>query len=116
MKRLEKVNELIKEELAKIIDRMIEFPEGALVTVTRVEVSEDKLYANAFFSLLSARGNGISEIEILNLLKKTVYAIQQALNKKLRIRPVPKIRFFIDEAEKKRERIEELLSGLEEQS
>lgn len=111
MKRIEKVNELIKEELAKIIERMVEFPEGALVTVTRVEVSEDKLYANAFFSLLS--GSGVSEIEILNLLKKNVYIIQQALNKKLRIRPVPKIRFFIDEAEKKRERIEELLSNLE---
>lgn len=114
MKRLEKVNELIKEELAKIIDRMMEFPAGALVTVTRVEVSEDKLYANGYVSLLSARGNGTAEIEVLKMLKKNIYGIQQALNKKLRIRPVPKIRFFIDEAEKKRERIEELLSGLEE--
>lgn len=113
MKRLEQVNELIKEELSKIIDRMIEFPEGILVTLTRVEVSEDKLYANAYVSSLFVRDDGVPEIEILKILKKSVYAVQQALNKKLRIRPVPKIRFFIDEAEKHRERIEELLSNLE---
>ena len=111
MKRLEQVNELIKEELSKIIDWMIEFPEGILVTLTRMEVSEDKLYANVYVSSLSMRG-GIPEVEILKILKKNVYVIQQALNKKLRMRPVPKIRFFIDEAEKHRERIEKLLSGL----
>ncbi len=113
MKRLEQVNELIKEELSKILDRMIEFPEGVMVTLTRVEVSEDKLYANAHVSFLHTRDGGVLENEILKILGKNVYAVQQALNKKLRMRPVPKIRFFIDEAEKHRERIEELLSGLE---
>ena len=112
MKRLEQVNELIKEELSKIIDRMIEFPDGLMITLTRMEVSEDKLYANAYVSSLSMRDDGVLEIEILKTLKKNVYGIQQALNKKLRMRPVPKIRFFIDEAEKHRERIEKLLSGL----
>lgn len=113
MKRLEQINELIKEELSKILDRMIEFPAGTLVTLTRVEVSEDKWYANAYVSCLPTHDGDIQDGEVLKIVEKNIYAIQQALNKKLRMRPVPKIRFLIDKAEKKRERIEELLSDLE---
>jgi len=37
--RIPRVNQLIQEELGKILHREIEFPEDVLVTITRVEAS-----------------------------------------------------------------------------
>ena len=47
LRRLEKLNMLLKEELARIIDREVDFPAGTLVTITRVETSSDMHYTAA---------------------------------------------------------------------
>ena len=105
--RGEKLNMLVRDELATIIDREIEFPEHAIVTLTRVITSSDLRYASVFLSIL----NGNSP-RILEMLGKNIYHIQQQLNKILRMRPVPKIRFVIDEEELRRESVEESLTKL----
>ncbi len=98
---------LMQDELGKIIDRTLEFPEGSLVTLTRVRTSSDLRYATVFFSLL----NG-DNAHVLEILEKNVYHIQQHLNKSLRMRPVPKIRFAIDEDEIRREAVEQSLAKI----
>ena len=105
--RREKIENLLREELAKILDRDVEFPERTIVTVTRVKSSVDGHYANAFVSILGADPAGA-----LAMLKKTIYHIQKSINKKLRIRPVPRIAFKIDAEEFNRERVEKQLAGL----
>ena len=105
MKRIESLNQTIHEELARVIDRELEFPEGTLVTITRIETSDDKYHAKAFFSIL---GSASSE-EVLNMLNGRIPFIQKVLNRRLRIRPIPKIRFLFDEEEKRRETVEKLL-------
>ena len=103
--RGEKLNMLMRDELGKIIDRGIEFAEDSLVTITRVVTSSDLRYATVFLSVL----NG-SKTNVLELLAENVYHIQQQLNRKLRMRPVPKIRFAIDEEELRRESLEKSLA------
>ena len=105
--RGEKLNMLMRDELGKIIDRTLEFPEGALVTLTRVNTSSDLRYATVFISIL----NG-DNARVLEMLDKNVYHIQQQLNKVLRMRPVPKIRFAIDEEEVRRETLERSLGQI----
>ncbi|MDP3769686.1 MAG: 30S ribosome-binding factor RbfA [bacterium] len=105
--RGEKLNMLLRDELGKIIDREIEFSENTLVTITRIVSSPDLRYATVFLSVL----NG-DEAEALEMLKKNVYHIQQQLNRALRMRPVPKIRFVIDEEELRRESVERSLAEL----
>jgi len=105
--RLEKLNILLKEEVAKIIDREIEFPEDMMVTITRVAVSTDAHYASVFLSVF-----GGSDNMVLEILRKKVYDIQQQLNKKVRMRPVPKIKFAVDEEEMRREKVEKSISRL----
>lgn len=107
-RRIEKLNMLLLEELSKIIDREIEFSDGALVTVTRVSVSSDCNFADVFFSVL---GKG-REQKTLAILQKNVYAVQRLLRKAVRMRPVPKIRFLIDEAEMRREGVERSLAEI----
>lgn len=109
MKRLESVAEVIKAELARMIMREIELPEGVLLTITRVEIANDKQQAKTFVSLLGGTDAEKTRREVLNLLSQKTPFLQRMLNRKMRTRPVPRIRFFIDEEELKRQRIEELL-------
>lgn len=105
--RIEKLNNLLKEEISKILEREIEFPIGTIVTVTRVDISPDKQYAAVFVSLLGSEPAGA-----LGILSKKIYVIQQVLNKKVRMRPVPKIHFAMDEEELRRESVERSISKL----
>lgn len=106
-RRLEKLSDLMEEELSSIISREVELPEGILVTITRVVISPDGHYAAIFISVLG--GEAKSALEIL---QKRVYNIQQRLNRRLRVRPIPKIHFAPDLGEMHREKIEKTLAEL----
>lgn len=106
-RRLEKLNILVKDELAAILARESEFRNEAMVTITRAEVSPDLLHAAIHVSILDPEPK-----RALENLQKNVYNIQQMLNKRLRMRPVPKIRFLLDVEEMKREKIEKSLAEL----
>lgn len=105
--RGEKLNMLLRDELGNIIDREIEFPQSSMVTLTHVVTSSDLRYATVFLSVLNGENT-----HVLEILEKNVYHIQQRLNKALRMRPVPRIRFAIDEEEMRRETLERSLAGL----
>lgn len=107
-RRVQKANLLIREKLAEIINKEIEFPEGIFVTLTRVESSHDLYYADAFISVFPKK-----EKEALAILRRKLPSLQNILNKELRMRPVPRLQFKIDEEEKKRERIEKILKHVE---
>ena len=106
-RRREQVTNLMREEVARIIVRDIELPNGVFLTVTHVEASSDLHYATVFISLL-----GEDAADALDLLEKEVYFIQQKLNRALAMRPVPRIRFAIDRDEFRREQLERSLAKL----
>lgn len=106
VRRIEQVNDLIREELGKIIDRDVELPERSLVTVTRVVTSPDLHYADVFLSITPHA----KEKEALTVFEQEVGALQHQLNRKLRMRPVPRIKFLIDIEQKRADRIEQLLA------
>ena len=106
-RRLEKLSSLLKEELSKIIDREADFPNGEIVTITRVDISPDVYYANIFLTIL-----GQSPADALEILVKNIYDIQQELNKKMRVRPVPRIKFHLDKEEYNREHVEKALAKI----
>lgn len=105
VRRIEQVNDLIREELGKIIDRDVDFP-AALVTITRVVTSSDLHYADVFLSILPVTQEGAAT----ELLESHIGSVQRSLNRKLRMRPVPRIKFLIDKEQKRADRIEKLLA------
>ena len=109
-KRIPRVNKLIKKELSQILLREVEFPSGVLVTITRVEASsnlgEAKIYVSVMPEHLISR--------VFQILNRQIYEIQQALNKRLKMRPVPRIRFIQELKAKEAGRIEELLEKIKE--
>jgi ribosome-binding factor A len=90
--RIEKVNNLIQEEVSKLIAKEVDF-EGYIVTVTRVETTRNLGKTDVLITVLPEE----KEKDALLTLKKSVYDIQKILNKKLRMKYVPKLYFKIDE-------------------
>jgi ribosome-binding factor A len=107
-KRIERVNQLIKKELSQIILREVDFPENVLVTLTRVDTSPNLIGTKVFLSIMPES----RAADILKILNKTIYGIQQALNKRLKMRPIPKIIFYQEKETPKAGRVEEILEKI----
>lgn len=105
--RIPRVNELIKQEVGKLILSEMNFPTNSLVTVIEVEVSKDLRYADVFISVFPHE----KAIEVIEALKEHIYFLQKVLNQKLSMKPLPRIRFVIDEGGERVGRIEELLKN-----
>jgi len=110
--RASRVNELIKQELNKIILQEIEFPKDVLVTITRVETSSNLIQAKVYIGAIPE--NQI--LKIVQILNQKIFGIQKAINKRLKMRPIPKIKFVEEKETKKAERIEKLLEEIKEKN
>lgn len=106
--RIKKVNSLIKEELANILLKEIEFPKDAFVTVTRVETLRNFDECKVFISTFPEE----NWPEVIKILNKHIFTIQKKLNKKLVMRKIPKIFFVKEEKLSQAGRIEEILEKL----
>ena len=105
-----KFDELIKKEIGKIIFDMLDTGPGVLVTVTRVITNSNLFTAKVFISIYPSE----KAPEVLKNLDRSIYEIQQSLNKKLKVRPVPKIIFKYDKNPKEASNIENILKEIEE--
>lgn len=105
VERTLQVNQLIKKELGPIIFKGVDFPEGVLITLTRVETTPNLIQAKIYISVMPEEKTS----EAIDVLKKTAYELQQKLNRRLKMRPIPKIMFVEERATKQAGRVEELL-------
>lgn len=106
--RAARFNEIIKKELGQIIFNFLEIKPGVLVTITRVITNPNLFSSDIYISIYPS-----SEAEIiLEKINRSIYRIQQLLNKKLRVRPVPKIIFKFDKNPEEAARIENLLEEI----
>jgi len=103
-----KINELIKQELAKLINEEMEFAPGILATIMAVRTSRDLKHARVAVSVLP-----FSEAEIIiRRLNNFSRRLQQLLNDQISLRSIPKLFFIIDDSEEQASKINELLDGL----
>ena len=107
--RAKKFNELIKIELGKIIFDFLDVKSGVLVTITRVITAADLFSAIVFVSVWPDN----KAEELFGKLNRAVYQIQQLLNKKLKIRPVPKIIFKRDKNPEEASEVEKLIKEID---
>ena len=106
--RVDQVNELVKEEVGKIILREVDIDRNLLLTVTRVKTTANYKSATVYVSVLEKS----REAEALDTLEKNIYDIQYRLNRTLRMHPIPKIKFAIDVQGEKEMHLEKLLSDI----
>jgi len=103
--RIKKINELLKRQIGQIILEEVDFPNNVLVTVSRVETSQDVTHCKVFISVFPETATK----NVLAILGKVIYFIQQLLNKGLKMRPVPQIRFVEEIEIPQAQRIENIL-------
>jgi len=109
--RLEKINSLLKKEVAQVILKEIEFKEF-LVSITDADATPDLTQATLLITVMPE----IKEKEALLTLKKNIYDIQQKINKKFKMKPVPKIRFEIDQGMKNFYKIDKISKEIQSDS
>ena len=99
----------MKREVARILLREVDFPEGTLVTVVRVEAFPNLQGAKVYISVIPED----KAKDVLRTLQREIFTIQQILNERLRMRPVPRIQWVLGTAAVQAQRIEELLGQIQ---
>ena len=107
--RIEKVNSLLEKEISNIILRDFDFS-GMIITLTHVQATANLQEARAYISVMPEEKLD----KVVSVLNKGVYDVQQKINKKLFMRPIPKIMFVADRVIKEAARVEELLTKIKE--
>ena len=107
--RIKRINELIKRELSQFILKQGYFSKKILVTISEVETTLDLSYAKVYISVMPED----KSIETISILKQDIYVIQKGLNKTLRMKKVPKIKFLQEKGIQKAARVEELLKEID---
>ena len=79
-----------------------------MITITRVETSPNLFQAKIYVSVLPEK----KKKQAFDSLVYSIYNIQQQLNKRLNMRPVPRIQFKEEIKTKEAARIEEILGDI----
>jgi ribosome-binding factor A len=106
--RLPKINELVRKYVNDIILKDLSLKSGVFVTIAKVDTSPDVRYTRVFISVFPENEFPYA----LKTLDKERHNIQLALNKKLRIKPLPRLEFRSDFTESEADKIEKLLKEL----
>lgn len=101
--RNEKITNHIKELSALYIEK--EAGTSSMITVTRVDLSEDGKRAKIMISVLPRE----KEMAAYGFIKRNLGELRKHISKNLRINPVPFLDVAIDEGEKNRQKIDDLL-------
>ena len=91
--RTDKVSKLIKEEISLIFLHKIQDPQLGLITVTNVKVTPDLRQARIYFSIYDRSLREIC-MEKINELKGL---IRSELGRRIKIKFVPELFFYIDD-------------------
>jgi ribosome-binding factor A len=105
--RIERINELVRRELALLLKNETRDPRLAEVSITDVLVSRDLSTAKVFFTAPEHKRTLVAP-----LLKKAAGFYRARLSKLIELRHTPELRFIFDEAPNTGARIEDLLSKL----
>ena len=109
-RRPERLAELIRRELGRIMSGGLGDPRIGFVTITHVEVSPDLTLAKIHLSVLDSPAKERTTLQGLNSAKKR---IRGELGDVLKLRRMPELAFFADHGVKESIRISSILSDLE---
>lgn len=103
--RIIKINDLVRQTVDDILLKELSLKEGVFITIAKVDTSPDLRYTRIFVSIFPEK-----EVNyVMKTLQKEAYRIQGNLNRKLHMKPLPKVEFRADFTESKADEIEKIL-------
>jgi ribosome-binding factor A len=110
--RVDKVEQLIKEQISNIFLHKLSNMHLGFLTVTNVKVSADLKIAKIYLSVLEKEKRHF----VLDKLNYNVGQIRSELAHRIRIKFVPELKFFIDDTLDYVEKIEGLINEIHKQN
>ncbi len=102
--RKEKLSSLLTELISEYMKTRVQSPSSA-ITITRLEISDDFKKVVIFVTMYPED----TQRETMRILKKERVKLRKTVGKSLTTKFIPSFEFRIDEGEKSRQRIEELI-------
>ena len=112
-KRSQRIQELLLEEISKLLQSGLKDPRIGFATLTRVEVSDNLKHAKIFVSVM---GSEKEKTDSLNALKNAKGFIRNTLGKNLYLKYLPELEFKKDENAEHVEKITRILNDLHTES
>lgn len=110
--RAARVAELVRQEIAGLLNQGVKDPRIGFVSVMHVKMSSDLRYANVYVSLMG--DDKEKKSSLIGLRQATGY-MRRELGKKLRLRYTPELRFFEDTTLDDAFHIDEVIKQLHEE-
>jgi len=110
--RVDKVEQLIKEQISYILLHKLQDEDFGFITVTVVKVSADLKIAKVYLSVLQKERRDF----VLNRINARLGHIRSELAHRIRIKFVPELKFFIDDTLDYVEKIEGLINEVHKQN
>ena len=111
MARHEKVQEVVRREVSRIVLNEIKDPRLGFITVTKVEMTKDLRYAKIFFSVL---GGEAEYKKTKEALESASGFIRRLIAQSIQLRFAPEISFREDKSTQYSIRIQEVLDQIKE--
>ena len=108
--RIEKLQELIKQEMSKMLLKELKDPRIGFVTVTDVEMTGDLREAKIYVSVMGGEEQVKSSLEGLN---SALGFVRREIGQRIRLRFTPEISFALDTSLEYGDHIQKLLLQVE---
>ncbi len=108
--RVQKVEQLIKDEVSLILLEKMRDSLNGMVTVTTVKLSPDLKQAKIYVSVLEADRRKA----VMDKLAETLGMIRSTLASRIRLRFVPELKFFLDDTADYVDHLEQLFKQIRE--
>ncbi len=108
--RLERIDELLRQEIGQALQRDLADPGIGFATVTKVETSPDLSHARVWFSVI---GSEEQRKETFAALRRAMPYVRRGLGGKLSLRRIPELDVRLDESVERGTRVLRIINELE---
>jgi len=108
-KRSERIQELLLEEISRLIQHGLKDPRIGFATLTQVDVTDNLKHANVYVSVM---GTDEEKENTLKGLESAKGFIRKSLGKNLYLRYIPEIHFKSDDTQTRVDKISKILKDL----
>ena len=107
--RPNRIADLLRAEISELLAREVHDPGIGFLTVTHVKVSPDLQVARVYYTTL---GDAKARRDTERALHRATPFLRRHVGQRLRLKRVPELEFFFDEAVERGDRVEQILQEI----